>query len=113
MSISITRAVLMAAAPIPDADPRVIQQTAALFLVSRCGELWRVFDSPAAGSATRALPSPTSEHPTRLFVALARRSEVRAYHFADGASRDIDASTLQRQLDGTIELTAKRGMRCA
>jgi hypothetical protein len=113
MSIQSTRTVSKAGAIIHEVEPRVIQQTAALFLVSRCGELWRVFDSPVPGSAVRSMPSPTTEHPCRVFLALARRSEIRVHYFVDGTSRDIDAATVQRQLEEAIEVAPNRAVRCA
>lgn len=113
MSISSTRTVLKAGVIIREVEPRLIEQTAAVFLVSRCGELWRVFDSPAPGSAIRSMPSPTTEHPHRVFLALARRSEMRVYRFVDGAPRDIDSTTVQRQLDEAVEIAPKRVERCA
>ena len=113
MSIPSTRTVLKAGATIRDVEPRVIQQTAAVFLVSRCGELWRVFDSRVPGSAVRSMPSPTTEHPHRVFLALARRTEMRVHRFVDGAPRDIDAATVQRQLDEAVEIAPNRVERCA
>lgn len=82
-----------------DAEPRVIQQFTSIFLVSRYGELWRVYDSAAPDGTQRTMPSAGSTTPYRIFLALARRSELRAHRFAPGESRDIGPAALQRQLD--------------
>ncbi len=84
-----------------DAEPRVIQQYTSIFLVSRYGELWRVYDSAAPDGAERKMPSAGSTLPYRIFLALARRSELRVHAFADGEAREIDPEALQRQLDET------------
>jgi hypothetical protein len=70
-----------------------------MFLVSRSGELWRVYDSAAPDGAQRSMPSPDSTDPYRLFLALARKSEVRVHTFAPGASRPIDPLALEEQLE--------------
>ncbi|MFI5227705.1 MAG: hypothetical protein ACHQWU_01475 [Gemmatimonadales bacterium] len=113
MSLSNTRCVLKASAIVRDVEPRVIQQSAALFHVSRCGELWRVFDSPDPGSAIRSMPSPTTYYPYRVFVALARRTELRVHTFTGSAPRTIDAAALQRQLDEATDQAARVAARCA
>jgi hypothetical protein len=113
MSFSSPRSVLKASAIVRDEEPRVIQQSAALFHVSRCGELWRVFDSPAPGSGIRSMPSPITNHPYRVFVALARRSEIRVHTFVESSERGIDAAALQRQLEAAIEVTGSGAARCA
>ena len=83
------------------AEPRVIQQFTSIFLVGRFGELWRVYDSAAPGGTDRKTPSNGSGLPYRLFLALARKTEVRVHTFADGGSREIDAQSLQAQLDSS------------
>jgi len=86
--------------PTDDApEPRVIQQFTSIFLVSRCGELWRVYDSATTNGTDRAMPSPTSTLPFRLFLALARKTEVRVHAFTPAESREISARSLQQQLD--------------
>lgn len=80
-------------------EPRVIQQFTSIFLVSRCGELWRVYDSATPNGTDRTMPSPTSTLPFRLFLALARKTEVRIHTFTPTASREINARSLQHQLD--------------
>lgn len=93
-------AAALAVLPTKDgAEPRVIQQFTSIFLVSRYGELWRVYDSAAPDGADRKMPSPGSTFPYRLFLALARKTEVRVHAFVDGASRDTDPQSLQDQLD--------------
>lgn len=93
-------AAALAVLPTKDgAEPRVIQQFTSIFLVGRYGELWRVYDSAAPDGADRRMPSPGSTLPYRLFLALARKTEVRAHAFAPGDSRDIDPPSLQKQLD--------------
>lgn len=81
------------------AEPRVIQQFTSIFLVSRFGELWRVYDSSAPDGADRKMPSPGSTLPYRIFLALARKSEVRVHAFAPGEAREVDPHSLQGQLD--------------
>ena len=84
-----------------DPEPRVIQQFSSIFLVSRYGELWRVYDSASPDGGERKMPSAGSTLPHRLFLALARKSELRVHTFASGESRDIDPVALQGQLDAT------------
>lgn len=81
------------------AEPRVIQQFMSIFLVSRHGELWRVYDAAAPEGSERKMPAGSSALPFRLFVALARRSELRVHSFAPGESREVEPENLQRQLD--------------
>ncbi len=81
------------------AEPRVIQQFTSIFLVSRYGELWRVYDSSAPDGADRRMPSSGSTLPYRIFLALARKTEVRLHTFAPGEAREIDPVSLQGQLD--------------
>ncbi len=98
-----TSSVAAALAVLPPRDdaPRVIQQFTSVFLVSRFGELWRVYDATDVNSADRRMPSNSSARPLRIFVALARKTEVRVYTFAPGESRSVDPASLQGQLDGS------------
>jgi hypothetical protein len=80
-------------------EPRVIRQFTSIFLVNRLGELWRVYDSAAPDGAQRSMPSAESTEPYRIFLSLARKSEVRIHTFAAGASREIDPRSLQHQLE--------------
>ena len=98
------RSVAAALAVIPTKDdaPRVIQQFTSIFLVNRYGELWRVYDSTGPEGADRKMPSAGSILPVRLFVALARKTEVRVYTFASGEAHDTDPVSLQDQLDQSI-----------
>jgi hypothetical protein len=45
------------------------------------------------------MPSADSDTRYRLFLGLARKTEVRVHRFADDESRSIDAAGLQSQLD--------------
>src|SRR3954471_8893545 len=93
-------AAALAVLPTKDgAEPRVIQQFTSIFLVSRYGELWRVYDSAAPDGADRKMPSATSTLPNRIFLALARKTEVRVHAFVPGETREIDPASLQAQLD--------------
>ncbi len=94
-SVSATLAVI----PNKEDAPRVIQQFTSIFLVGRYGCLWRVYDTAAPNSADRRMPSAGTSLSTRIFVALARKAEERAYSFVPGESHDIDPVSLQRQLD--------------
>jgi hypothetical protein len=95
-------AAALAVLPTKDDAPRVIRQFSSIFLVSRYGELWRVYDSVAPDGADRRMPSPGSTFPYRLFLALARKSEVRVHAFAPGEPRDVDPTTLQRELESSV-----------
>jgi hypothetical protein len=85
-----------------DAEPRVIRQFTSVFLVSRCGELWRVYDSAAPDGADRRMPSAESTARYRIFLALAHKTEVRAHVFTPGARHAVDAAGLQAQLDDSV-----------
>ena len=82
-------------------EPRVIKQFTSIFLVGRAGELWRVYDSSSANGADRTMPSADSSARYRLFLGLARKSEMRAYMFTADGSREIDPVSLQKQLDAS------------
>lgn len=86
------------------AEPRVIQQFTSIFIVSRYGELWRVYDSAAPDGADRKMPSSGSNLPYRIFLALARKSEIRVHTFGPDANREIDPISLQAQLDDSTAL---------
>jgi len=92
-------AAALAVLPTKDDAPRVIQQFTSIFLVSRYGELWRVYDSAAPDGTDRRMPSTGSTLPHRLFLALARKTEVRVYTFAPGERRAVDPVSLEQQLD--------------
>jgi hypothetical protein len=83
------------------AEPRVIQQFTSIFLVGRAGELWRVYDSSSPNGADRTIPSSESSARYRLFLGLARKSEIRAFSFTADGSREIDPVSLQKQLDAS------------
>jgi hypothetical protein len=99
MVLSSNVAAALAVLPTKDDAPRVIQQFTSIFLVSRYGELWRVYDSAAPDGTDRRMPSSGSTLPHRLFLALARKTEVRVHTFAAGESRGVDPVSLQEQLD--------------
>ena len=82
-------------------EPRVIQQFTSIFLVGRAGELWRVYDSSSPNGADRTMPSVDSTARYRLFLGLARKSEMRAYTFTADVSRAVDPVSLQKQLDAS------------
>lgn len=86
------------------AEPRVIKQFTSIFLVGRAGELWRVYDSSSPNGADRTMPSADSNARYRLFLGLARKSEMRAYAFTADTSRDIDPVNLQKQLDASRDV---------
>ena len=79
--------------------PRIIQQFKSIFLVSRSGDLWRVYDCATPMGTDRGMPSPHSTQPHRLFLSLAQKTMVRVHTFVPGESRDTSAPSLQRQLD--------------
>jgi hypothetical protein len=92
-------AAALAVLPGKDDSPRVIRQFTSIFLVSRAGELWRVYDAASTDSLDRQMPSPSSQLPYRIFLALARDEQTRVYRFVERESRDIDPAVLQHQLD--------------
>jgi hypothetical protein len=96
-------AAAMAVLPLPARDdaPRVIQQFTSIFLVSRVGELWRVYDSDTPDASDRQMPSRGSTTPYRVFIALTRTAQLRVHGFVPGESRETDPVTLQGQLDAS------------
>ena len=81
-------------------SPRVIDQDACVYLVSRYGELWRVYDTSLPRNTTlRVTPTSNSELPHRVFVALARTPELRVHTFTPAGGRTVDPGSLQDQLD--------------
>jgi hypothetical protein len=97
-------AAALAVLPGQDDSPRVIRQYTSIFLVSRAGELWRVYDTDAPDSVERDMPTPTSRRAHRVFIALATREETRVLTFAERESRDVDPLVLQKQLDRSERL---------
>ena len=95
-------AAALAVLPGNDDSPRVIRQFTSVFLVSRAGELWRVYDADAPESGDRQMPSAGSRLPCRLFLALARDEQLRVHRFAERESHDIDPVMLQGQLDSSV-----------
>jgi hypothetical protein len=95
-------AAALAVLPTGGDAPRVIQQFTSVFLVSRLGELWRVYDTTDPNGAERLMPSSLSTRRYRLFVALARKTQVRAIEFAERVPRGVDPVSLQEQLDASI-----------
>jgi hypothetical protein len=99
MTPSRSVAAALAALPTQDNTPRVIQQFTSIFLVSRYGELWRVYDCEDQEGSARRMPSTGQRAAARVFVALAREAETRLRPFASGEDHAIDPQVLQRQLD--------------
>jgi len=95
-------AAALAVLPAKDDAPRVIQQFTSVFLVSRLGELWRVYDADDPDSGERMMALAQSTKPYRLFLTLGRASQARVYRFAPGTSHDIDPVALQAQLDASV-----------
>jgi hypothetical protein len=95
-------AAALAVLPTDGDAPRVIQQFTSVFLVSRLGELWRVFDVDDPNAGERQMPSSLSTRRYRLFVALARTTQVRVFEFVDRAPRAADPVALQEQLDASV-----------
>lgn len=97
-------AAALAVLPGKDDTPRVIRQFTSIFLVSRAGELWRVYDAESPESASRQMPSAGSRLPCRVFMALARDEQLRVHRFVEQESHDIDPAVLQQQLDDSKDL---------
>ena len=88
-------AAALAVLPAKDDSPRVIRHFTSIFLVSRAGELWRVYDTDAPDGADRQMPSPGSRLPHRLFVASRPKNRCASTHSAS-ASRAISIPTCCR-----------------
>jgi hypothetical protein len=103
-SVVRTNSVAAALAVLPGKDdsPRVIRQFTSIFLVSRAGELWRVYDAASTDNLDRQMPSPSSQFPYRIFLALARDEQTRVYRLVQREPRDIDPVVLQQQLDDSV-----------
>ena len=86
------------------AEPRVIQQFTSIFLVSRYGELWRVYDCDEPDGRGRHMPSPIHHSPARIFVALARDPETRLHGFSAGEAHAVEPLLLQLQLDSSARM---------
>jgi hypothetical protein len=99
MTHSNSVAAALAVLPSKDDSPRVIRQFTSIFLVSRAGELWRVFDTDTPDSIDREMPSPTSRRALRVFIALATKEETRVFTLGERESRDVEPLVLQGQLD--------------
>jgi hypothetical protein len=97
-------AAALAVLPARDDAPHVIRQFTSIFLVSRHGELWRVYDGDVSDAADRAMPCARSTHPARIFVALAHQPETRAHRFATNEPRPTDPAALQRQLESSVAI---------
>jgi hypothetical protein len=95
-------AAALAVLPTDGDAPRVIQQFTSVFLVSRLGELWRVYDTADPNGAERLMPSSLSTRRYRLFMGLARKAQIRLFEFAERAPRDADPVALQAQLDASV-----------
>jgi hypothetical protein len=95
-------AAALAVLPTDGDAPRVIQQFTSVFLVSRLGELWRVYDTDDPNSDERLMPSSLSTRSYRLFLGLARKTQVRVVEFAERAPRDVDPVSLQAQLEASV-----------
>ncbi len=95
-------AAALAVLPTNVGAPRVIQQFTSVFLVSRIGELWRVYDVENLDAGERRMPTPDSRTPYRVFIALARKAQMRVHAFASNASRDLDPVSVQAQLDASV-----------
>jgi len=96
----------LAVLPPSDVAPRVIQQFTSVFLVSRTGELWRVYDSDATDGTGRKMPSAGLTPRSRVFIAIAQTSEVRVRRFRADEAHGIRPDELQVQLDGATLLTS-------
>ena len=104
MTHSNSVAAALAVLPGKDDSPRVIRQFTSMFLVSRAGELWRVYDTDAPDSIDREMPSPTSRRAHRVFIALATKEETRVFTLGERESREVDPLVLQGQLDKSAKL---------
>jgi hypothetical protein len=95
-------AAALAVLPLKDDAPRVIKQFTSVFLVSRLGELWRVYDTYTPDAVHRQMPSAESHRKYRVFVALARKTQIRVYTFDTNEPKPVDPISLQEQLDASV-----------
>ncbi len=94
----------LAVLPPSDVAPRVIQQFTSVFLVSRAGELWRVYDSDATDGSGRKMPSAGLTPRSRVFIAIAQTSEIRVRRFRVDEPHGIRPDELQDQLNSALPL---------
>lgn len=97
-------AAVPAAVPQQDSAPRVLQQFTSIFLVSRFGELWRVYDCDEADGTNRRMPSETSDAAGRVFVSLTDDVQERMHAFGKSEDRRLEPSLLQAQLERSNRL---------
>jgi hypothetical protein len=99
MSPTSSLAAVPSAMPQQDSAPRVLQQFTSIFLVSRFGELWRVFDCEEADGVNRRMPAETHEAAGRVFVALSDEPHERVHMFGASEDRRLEPKLLQAQLE--------------
>lgn len=81
----------------PDASPRVIRQSSAIFLVTPMGDVWRIFDSDNPSDA-RFAATHDQRVSSRIFIGSGPRAVVRVYRFLNGEDRSTGAERLFDQL---------------
>ena len=105
MSPTSSLAAVPSATPQQDsAPPRVLQQFTSIFLVSRFGELWRVYDCDEPDGHNRRMPSETRDATGRVFVSLADEPQERLHQFGPSEDRRLEPTLLQAQLERSTRL---------
>ena len=89
-----------------DSAPRVLQQFTSIFLVSRFGELWRVFDCDETDGTRRRMPSETHDAIGRVFVALTDDAQERMHAFGKSEDRRLEPNLLQAQLERSTRIVS-------
>lgn len=99
-------AAVPATAPQQDSAPRVLQQFTSIFLVSRFGELWRVYDCDEADGTNRRMPSEINDATGRVFVSLTDEGQERMHAFGKSEDRRLEPNLLQAQLERSTKLSS-------
>ena len=92
--------------PQQDGAPRVLQQFTSIFLVSRFGELWRVYDCDETDGTNRRMPSEANDAAGRVFVSLTDDVQERMHPFAKSEDRRLEPNLLQAQLERSTRLVS-------
>lgn len=106
MSPTSSLAAVPATGPQQDSAPRVLQQFTSIFLVSRFGELWRVYDCDEADGTNRRMPSETNDAIGRVFVSLTDDVQERLHAFARSEDRRLEPNLLQAQLERSTRIVS-------
>ena len=85
------------------AEPRVLRQFTALFLVTPLGDIWRVYDCEPTGRGLR-MPSEAGDTRARLFVGMPSARGARLVRLEPDDDHGLSPRSLQRLFDGSDPL---------